>query len=182
MNQEELDKRVEERVKEDLTPIDTEERYRDMLDECYSFDSVGGIFSSMQPSRVLEEVDPVAYRCGMNDYEDCLREDYEEIDEQFYEKQEVREIREEIEAEMEVEEEEAREREEAEAEESDQLDGVQGDDPGTGTPASESPVHTGERGCEGSPDRSDALGDRQGDPGPAQQGQDDSDGSAPETE
>ncbi len=48
--------------------VDLEAIFDEMLDECYSFDSVGGPFASICPSNVLKEVDPTAYRCGVNDY------------------------------------------------------------------------------------------------------------------
>ena len=89
-----------ERVEDELIAINTEELYNDMLDELYSFQSVGGCFSCMEPHRVLFEIDPVAYRCGKNDYEDSLREDYEEINDNYYDKQAVKDIREEVEDEM----------------------------------------------------------------------------------
>jgi hypothetical protein len=57
-------------VMEECTAIDREQRFRDMLDECYSFDSVGGPFAHMSPAKVLEEMDPTAFRCGVNDYMD----------------------------------------------------------------------------------------------------------------
>lgn len=50
--------------------VNREAAFNDMLDECYSFDSVGGPFAHMSPSRVLLECDPVAHRCGVNDYAD----------------------------------------------------------------------------------------------------------------
>jgi len=101
MNKEEIEKEIEQRVIGELTPVDTEELYNSMLDECYSFKSVGGIFACMEPHRVLEEMDPIAYRCGKNDYEDSLREEYEEVNESFYDKREVQDIRDEVEAEAE---------------------------------------------------------------------------------
>lgn len=55
-----------------LRAFDLESAYDDMLNECCSFDSVGGPFEDMTPSRVLAEVDPIAYRCGMDDYADSL--------------------------------------------------------------------------------------------------------------
>ena len=61
---------IRERVRENHKPVHSEARYRDMLDECYDFSSVGGPFAHMLPSRVLAEVDPVAYRCGKNDWMD----------------------------------------------------------------------------------------------------------------
>lgn len=46
----------------------TEEDYDDMLDECYDEISIGGI--TFNPSQVLKECDPTAYRCGFNDYQE----------------------------------------------------------------------------------------------------------------
>jgi len=115
--QAEIEKRLALRVVEDLTAIDTESLYDQMLDECYSFESVGGIFAGMSPSRVLAEVDPTAYRCGKNDWEDGeSRDQWEEIDGSYYDRAEVAELREEIEAEIDDE----IEAEEAEAEEADE--------------------------------------------------------------
>lgn len=79
-------------ITEECTPIDREQRFRDMLDECYSFDNVGGPFSSFLPSRVLEKMDPVAFRCGVNDYIDG--EDTYEIGSETYDQREVDESRE----------------------------------------------------------------------------------------
>ena len=92
-----------ERVEGELDPVDTEQAYCDMLDDCFSFDSVGGIFATMQPSRVLKEVDPIAYRCGHNDYIDseCKCNTIEEINDDYYDADEVQAIRDEIEEEEE---------------------------------------------------------------------------------
>lgn len=44
----------------------TEEQYRDLLDEIYGDVEVCGMtFSS---GRALQELDPVAFRCGLSDY------------------------------------------------------------------------------------------------------------------
>jgi len=67
--------------------VDREARFDEMLDECYSFEKVGSIFASMSPSRVLKEVDPIAYRCGVNDYEDS--ENLVEIGDDYYERDEA---------------------------------------------------------------------------------------------
>lgn len=56
------------RIRDDLYEVDADKAYDEFLDEIYSFDSLGGIFASMQPSRVLEKMDPVAYRCGFSDW------------------------------------------------------------------------------------------------------------------
>jgi predicted nuclease with TOPRIM domain len=50
-----------------------EESYRDMLDDCYP-----ELFN-MQPSRILEECDPIAYKCGLSDYVDGY--DLDDLDE-----------------------------------------------------------------------------------------------------
>jgi len=55
-------------IQAECSIVDRQAQFDDMLDECYSFDSVGGPFACMSPSSVLKEVDPVAYRCGVNDY------------------------------------------------------------------------------------------------------------------
>lgn len=55
-------------IESECDAIDREKAFDEMLDELYSFDSIGGPFACMQPSRVLRECDPVAYRCGVNDY------------------------------------------------------------------------------------------------------------------
>lgn len=76
--------------------VDTEKRYDEMLDECYSFEKVGGIFACMSPSRVLSECDPTAYRCGMNDWLDCERDSIVEVDSDYYDNDEVNKAREEF--------------------------------------------------------------------------------------
>lgn len=77
---------IEKEIKYNCSPIDTEELFRDIIDESYTFYEVGGLFRSMVPSRVLEECDPTAFRCGHLDYVDSLMRDgcYLEIDETLY--------------------------------------------------------------------------------------------------
>jgi hypothetical protein len=52
---------------------DIEELYRDLLDECYPPVKFGQLEYS--PSQVLESVDPVAFRVGVNEYADSEIED-----------------------------------------------------------------------------------------------------------
>jgi hypothetical protein len=52
-----------------------EELYDDMLDDCYQDIVIAGITYSA--SVAFKRIDPIAYRCGMNDYESHLRTDYE---------------------------------------------------------------------------------------------------------
>ena len=55
-----------------LSMEQAEEMYNDMIDEIYGEVKVGVTFSA---SRVLKELDPIAYGCGFNDYMDSLFED-----------------------------------------------------------------------------------------------------------
>lgn len=57
-------------ITENLTPLDTEELYCNMLDECYPDCEIAGM--KFTTSRALRELDPTAYRCGENDYIDSL--------------------------------------------------------------------------------------------------------------
>lgn len=82
----------EERVRE-LTPVDVDQEYKDLLDEIYSFDSVGGPFQHMSPARVLEEVDPTAFRCGLGEWLDSESDRLEEIAGDYYLRDEIEEIR-----------------------------------------------------------------------------------------
>lgn len=86
--QSETIKKLIEHVTNEVNPMDRERVFDDMLDECYSFDKVGGPFEHMSPSRVLKEVDPVAYRCGVNDYFGT-DDNYYEIDGDYYPIREV---------------------------------------------------------------------------------------------
>lgn len=51
-------------------PREVYDRYDEMLDECTPIVKVGMLEYS--PSRVLKEVDPIAYRCDINDWLDSL--------------------------------------------------------------------------------------------------------------
>lgn len=92
---------IESAVRDNLTKIDREERFDAMLDECYSFEHVGGPFAHMSPSRVLKECDPTAYRCGVNDWADG--EYWTEVDGETYDTKEVQEQIDEIISELESE-------------------------------------------------------------------------------
>ena len=47
-------------------------RYDEMLDECYPLVKFGQL--EYLPSRVLIAIDPIAYRCGFNDWLDSEEE------------------------------------------------------------------------------------------------------------
>lgn len=74
---------------EDGTPLteeDAHDLYDDMLDEVTPDIEIG--YLSWTASRVLQEMDPIAYRCGFNDYESAQIEDgqwFEEDPTQFAE-------------------------------------------------------------------------------------------------
>ena len=94
---------LEKRVQNELTAIDMDERYRDMLDDCYSLKSVGGPFTHMSAARVLADQDPTAYRCGFNDWLDGESRDggVIEVGGEWYDADDVEKIRDEIEGENE---------------------------------------------------------------------------------
>lgn len=58
-----------------LQEWELERRYEDMLDECHPMVRIGEM--EFEPSRVLREVDPIAFRAGMLDYADALISDGE---------------------------------------------------------------------------------------------------------
>jgi len=68
--------------------VDVEARFDDMLDELYSFDSVGGPFQYLTPSNVLKEMLPTDYRCGVADYTGT-EENLVEIGNEYYDKADV---------------------------------------------------------------------------------------------
>ena len=53
----------------ELDPDDYEDHFDDMLDESGTVEAGG---YSFYPSRILKELDPVAYRCSLNDYADSV--------------------------------------------------------------------------------------------------------------
>lgn len=54
----------------DASDYVTEDDYDEMLDDCHGDIDICGY--SYSASRVLQEVDPIAYRCGYNDYVDSI--------------------------------------------------------------------------------------------------------------
>lgn len=51
-----------------ITEHDADERYTDFLNEIHPMVTIGDL--NYDPARVLKEVDPVAYQCGLNDWLD----------------------------------------------------------------------------------------------------------------
>jgi hypothetical protein len=92
-----------EHITSNCCAIDTESAYDDMINECYSLEKVGGPFAHMWASRVLKEVDPIAYRCGFSDFADSQREFWAEVDGDYYERREAEKAKEEFVAELQTE-------------------------------------------------------------------------------
>jgi len=70
MNKQERIAEIEEELKYfEIDPEDYEEQYRESLNE-FGEVQIGNM--SFEPARVVEELDPIAYRCGLNDYVDGL--------------------------------------------------------------------------------------------------------------
>ena len=98
-----VEDRMIEKIKNgELREADLESAFDEMLDEVYSFESVGGPFERMSPSRVLKEMDPVAHRCGVSEMGDDDR--FEEFEGEYYDKNELKELREECQEEYDEEE------------------------------------------------------------------------------
>lgn len=89
---------LQKRVKAELDPIDIDQRYRDFLDEIYPEVKIGD--SRYSPSRIVEELSPTDFRCGKVDWIDSEIKNgvlSEEIDGEYYNAEEVENIRGEIE-------------------------------------------------------------------------------------
>jgi hypothetical protein len=73
-----------EKIIENKDIVDIESLYDDMLDDTYGVVSIAGMEYST--SDVLKRLDPIAYRCGLDDYIDSLLTDgeIEEIDGDYY--------------------------------------------------------------------------------------------------
>jgi chromosome segregation ATPase len=110
MNKEQLETRIEQ-LKEtieqkeeeienfELDPDNYEEEYIEMLDSEGTI-TAGGI--DFDPSRVLKELDPTAFYCGLNDWIDSLdKEDDENYKELLEELERLEEELEELQAELE---------------------------------------------------------------------------------
>lgn len=95
-----IKEKAEKRIVAELEPVDLEQMFRDCLDEEGDV-QVGCL--TFQRSRIIEKLDPVAFRCGVCDYADSLVNDTitEEIEGNHYDLREAEEIVEEVEAEME---------------------------------------------------------------------------------
>lgn len=88
-----IDEMLEARIKEELTPIHIEEYYADALDDIYPVVEIGGL--TFSPSQIVTQLDPTAFRCGMQDYLDG--DDFlEYVAGEWYYAEEVEKLRKEI--------------------------------------------------------------------------------------
>lgn len=61
-----ISKKLEEKIKANLEPVDVEQRFRDLLDETYSAVKIG--YGTYMPSEIVEKLSPTDFRCGVADY------------------------------------------------------------------------------------------------------------------
>ncbi|MCP4612106.1 MAG: hypothetical protein GY845_25695 [Planctomycetes bacterium] len=82
----ELDEKTQKIIIGDCEPIDVDEQYDELLDEIYPEYSIGGI--TFNASRILKELDRIAYDTGLSEYFDN-DENYVEVDGDYYNLHEV---------------------------------------------------------------------------------------------
>lgn len=61
------------KVIKEMSDDDLKEQYDEMLDEIYGEVKLGNL--TFSPSRIIRELDPIAYRTGLGEYEDSLRDE-----------------------------------------------------------------------------------------------------------
>ena len=88
---------IEHLITTRLTPVDGEEMYEDLLDECYPEIKVG--CCTFSPSEVIKELDPIAFRIGVGENLDDLAQDGQlyECNGEYYEMSDLEEMLNEIE-------------------------------------------------------------------------------------
>ena len=84
--------KAEQRIKEELTLIDVETAYREVLADLYGMIDVCGY--QMSAGAVLYEMDNTAFRCGCNDWIDSQVSDnaWYELDGEYYNSDEAQSI------------------------------------------------------------------------------------------
>lgn len=88
---------LETRIQDELTAIDIDSRYDDMLDDVYPDLEIAGM--SFCTSHALKKLDPTAYRCGLSDWLDS--ENFVEINGDYYEADDCERIKDEMISEIE---------------------------------------------------------------------------------
>jgi hypothetical protein len=61
-------------MKTKITQAELIEMYEEMINECTEEMKIGHI--SFEASRVLKELDPIAYNCGLSDFYDSISDEY----------------------------------------------------------------------------------------------------------
>lgn len=84
--------KAEQRIKEELIPIDTEKAYDEYLCDSWGMVKVCGY--EMSAASILQEMDNTAWRCGLNDFVDSQCSDgvWYEQDGEYYDQNEADEI------------------------------------------------------------------------------------------
>ncbi len=72
---------IEHLIKEHCTPINAEDNFEEMLNECYDTVKVG--CCQWEAGYVMKELDPVAFRCGVSDYF-ANDDQFIEVDGEYY--------------------------------------------------------------------------------------------------
>lgn len=84
-------KTLNEKIKENLNPVDQDEYYNMALDNAYGEVSIAGM--PFDTSTSFKQLDPIAYNCGQADF---FSEDnnfyYNELDGEYYHQHEVDEL------------------------------------------------------------------------------------------
>ena len=96
----ELTEAQQAEIKSQLTAIDTEKRYDEMLDDTYGDAEIAGM--KFCTSMALFELDETAYHCGMSDWLDSEVNDDRlvEINGEYYDADEVQEVIDKMEVEL----------------------------------------------------------------------------------
>ena len=89
---------IEHLIRQHCQPVDGEEMFEEMLDECYEELKVG--CCTFSPSQVMKECDPTAFRIGTSENLDSLAEDCQlyELSGDYYQVSDIEEMLDDIEA------------------------------------------------------------------------------------
>ena len=84
---------IDHLIKEHCSPIDAEEQFEELLSETCETVKIGSL--EYDPGYVLQNIDPVAFRCGVSD---MLADDeqYIEVDGQYYQVYDIENMIEEL--------------------------------------------------------------------------------------
>lgn len=83
---------LEKHIADECRAIDREQHFREMLDECSDEVQIGCL--TFSPSRIVEELDPVAFRCGVSDY--FSSSDFVEVNGETYDSRDAEKAKEEF--------------------------------------------------------------------------------------